>query len=418
MLLSPKDKEALIHQGLLSSVDSNGTRRLHRRRLNRFSDEENSHLPLGFVSIAPPEIFSIIPEDLVSLATIKYLGYDDASAARIWSDWVASAPGDPVPEIDPVFEMHFLEPIIGYSYGRRDLNTYDDNDEKWYECMTRRGINQDTQAAIMDPAFRRIRLTESCLFWIRNTIEMRYRALEEIQEASQERERILRGDSKHPRRPIPQQQAAINAIGSITLYKGTDRAQLEKLFDDDGNVEDANYIARLLSPGCTDFCRLSAAGYYFSVHREIAEHYACYTKRRSDASSVVIVHVTIKTSDIESFLGSRMQQVYWPSEEWKRLVYHSRRGLRYPPDLQKFNQASLIIGTTTQIPGMVYINHKLNGPGDITDKMVFKTRDGSDAIQYAFHNEEGEDFLIEKADLKIFPVTTAEYEKWYEEVEE
>lgn len=136
-----------------------------------------------------PDIYSTISKELVSLATIKYLGYDDESAARIWNDWIASAPGDPIPELDLVFNTPFIDLIIGFSYDRQDLDTSDDNDEKWFECMNRCGINQDTQAAIMNPVFRHIRLTESCLFWIRDTIESRYKAL--VHKASREREQAM-----------------------------------------------------------------------------------------------------------------------------------------------------------------------------------------------------------------------------------
>ncbi|KAL6872963.1 hypothetical protein J3F83DRAFT_594571 [Trichoderma novae-zelandiae] len=89
--------------------------------------------------------------------------------------------------------MPFLDPIIRFSYSRQELDTWDEDDQKWYECMARCGINEETQAAMMDLIFKDIRLTESCLFWIRDTIQTRYNALQEVQRASMQREQEIIG---------------------------------------------------------------------------------------------------------------------------------------------------------------------------------------------------------------------------------
>jgi hypothetical protein len=53
------------------------------------------------------------------------------------------------------------------------------------------GIKHETQASIMDPIYKRIRQTESCFFWMKDTIERRYRSLEAVQTASRERAMAL-----------------------------------------------------------------------------------------------------------------------------------------------------------------------------------------------------------------------------------
>ncbi|RFU76541.1 hypothetical protein TARUN_5705 [Trichoderma arundinaceum] len=190
-ILQPEDKRALVNQGLLLLDTPKDTQRIHKRRLTRNSNVEYSHLPLN----SEPDMFVTIPEELVSLATIQYLGYGEESATHIWNRWIASAPGYYVPESDPAFGTPFIDAIIGYSDRRYDIDTCDEDDEKWHECMNRCGIDRDTQNAIMNPAFKRIRLTESCLFWIRDTIELRYLALLEVQKASHERSRAIEGAS-------------------------------------------------------------------------------------------------------------------------------------------------------------------------------------------------------------------------------
>ncbi|KAL7786840.1 hypothetical protein V8C43DRAFT_324191 [Trichoderma afarasin] len=384
---------------------------------------------------------STLPDQLVSLATIKYLGYDDETASQIWNKWIAQAPeADPVPEIIPIyqFELTFMDYIVGYSYGHGhrydpELNANDDDDAKWYDCMDRCGINKDTQGAIMDPVFKRTRLTEACVFWIRNTIELRYEALKSsIQEASRD---SLEGSASHDTSregadarfdsetlrmtPWVSQDTAMseaalcatNAPGSLTLYKGMDRSRLTRLFDRNGNLDDTRALS---SRSPTDFDGRTSA-YCFAADRDVAIESAAFTKRRSDRTPVVIVHATFKKSTIESLSKNEMQQLYWPSSEWKRLVFFSRRMKRLPPDLKKFNQVSLIIGNASARPSLAYV--KMECHTEITQNMVLKNAAGRNAVQYAFLNDEGEE-LFEKAELKVFPITTGEFSRWYREAQE
>ncbi|KAL7960377.1 hypothetical protein V8C34DRAFT_312709 [Trichoderma compactum] len=385
---------------------------------------------------------STIPNQLVSLATIKYLGYDHDTSSQIWNKWTAQAPGDdPVPECIPLgpFELTFVDYVVGYSYGHRydsDLNAHDDDDAKWYACMDRCGINKDTQDAIMDSVFKRTRLTESCIFWIRNTIELRYEALKStIQEASREMEQAspegstsqgtsrggigARSDSETIRMtPWVSQDTAMseaalcatNAPGSLTLYRGMERSRLTRLFDSNGNLDN---IQALSSRPPTDFAgRVSP--YCFVVDRDVAIEYAAFNKRRSDRSSVVIVHATFENSTIERLSEDKIQRIYWPSEEWKRLVIFSRTAKRLPSDLGKFKHASLIIGTVSARPSLAYVNMKCYT--EITENMVLKNPTGRDAVQYAFLDDEGGE-LFEKAELKVFPITTAEFSRWHREAQ-
>ncbi|KAF3076432.1 hypothetical protein CFAM422_001456 [Trichoderma lentiforme] len=386
---------------------------------------------------------STLPDQLVSLATIKYLGYDDETASQIWNKWIAQAPeADPVPEIIPFyqFELTFMDYIVGYSYGHRydpDLNANDDDDAKWYACLDRCGINKDTQEAIMDPVFRRTRLTEACIFWIRNTIELRYEALKSsIQEASREVEQAsqegstsqgtsrgeigARSDSETIRKtPWASQDTAMseaalcatNVPGTITLYKGMDRSRLTRLYDSNGNLDDGRTLS---SRPPTDLDGRTSA-YCFAVDRDVAIEYAAFTKLRSDRTPVVIVHATFKKSTIESLSKNEIQQQYWPSSEWKRLVFFSRQMKRLSPDLKKFNQVSLIIGNASARPSLAYVNMECHT--EITENMVLKNAAGRNAIQYAFLNDEGEE-LFEKAELKVFPINTAEFSRWYREAQE
>jgi hypothetical protein len=136
-VLAPADSEDLVASGLASPPSSNGTRRIHKRRLTRWSDEENSDLSLTPISSpsSTPGMYAIIPETLVSLATLQYLGYTDAAASQIWAQWTNRPPGAPGrDEVDDDGEILFIEVATSYLTRGREQDTWDDDDEEWYSA--------------------------------------------------------------------------------------------------------------------------------------------------------------------------------------------------------------------------------------------------------------------------------------------
>jgi hypothetical protein len=167
-VLSPADVEVPVSTGLLSPLSSDATRRIHKPRLNRWSDEENLHLPLTSISsvssTSASEMYATIPETLVSLATLKYLEYTDAAANQIWARWTTWPPGPPGRfEVDGD-GIQFIEVATSHLTGSCDHDTWDDNDQLWYNCMNLCSIKPEIQASIIDPICKEIRLTESCHF--------------------------------------------------------------------------------------------------------------------------------------------------------------------------------------------------------------------------------------------------------------
>jgi hypothetical protein len=131
-------------------------------------------------------VFSTIPENLISEATLKRLRCNIETANYIWLgplvDWPA---GLIIRETDSQNSgAELTMPFIEFATGRlgrgRDVDTVDDTDEMGYRRMNYCGIYAEVQAAIMDPAFRNIRLTETCLFWMRDTVGKRYLGVEEV----------------------------------------------------------------------------------------------------------------------------------------------------------------------------------------------------------------------------------------------
>lgn len=50
----------------------------------------------------------------------------------------------------------------------------------------------------MDPKFQHIRLTETCKFWVQDTIQLRHRGLRAIQEASRRRDMASQREASRP----------------------------------------------------------------------------------------------------------------------------------------------------------------------------------------------------------------------------
>ena len=206
-------------------------------------------------------------------------------------------------------------------------------------------------------------------------------------------------------------RSAQNIPGSITLYKGLDQARLNGFFDDSGAI-----VAwqKIFSSPPTDFLG-SQAGFYFTVQRDIAECYACYAKRRNDVQSVVIVQVIVPNHKIECLSTTQLQKTYWPSEEWKNLVWHCRNAETLPSKLRKFKEALLVIGTIAKKPNRVY--NAMDTWAQINETCVLKTKDGHNGVQYVFNDGEGREFLKDLApgSVTVHPVLGEEFTQWQRE---
>ncbi|KAJ5415076.1 hypothetical protein N7465_003771 [Penicillium sp. CMV-2018d] len=273
-----------------------------KRHEKEVRDEEEQRLPLNPVSISSSSNSLVsIPDHLVSLAALEHLAYNSETATRIWEYWTNWPPGEPKRETDDT-DDGFLFIDVAEGHLDNSPDTCAENDAEWFHCMNLYGINRELQEAIMDSKFRSIRLTESCKFWIWDTFQLRNRALHAVQEASRERDMASRREASRPgqsssvgsgRRSISGSlrivpwlsretalseaatTAASRAPGHATIYKGIDQPRITGLFDDNGNVN----FGCLISPSRCDFSARQA-DLYFALDREVAEHYACYIKRR------------------------------------------------------------------------------------------------------------------------------------------
>jgi len=464
-ILSPLDAADLKANGLLVGAEV-GSHRIHKRRLNRSSDEEYCHLPLTLpespMSPEAHDAFVMIPLSLISEETLVFVGLSAERANELWSEWTRMSPDYAVfREGEPDnggLELTFIDFIVGRTEVK-GCDT-DNSDTQWRECMDACGVSLDTQDAIMDTHFTDLRLSQSCMSWVIDTIEMCYAGLEDIQRASHAREIELRrmasrpGQQQHGRdqqghrsisgvqqQGMPgiekecwsnargsvsgqQQQgtlglptataryaAAENAPGYTVLYKGLDQARIKGLFDETGSLSD---MGTLSSSSPSDFSP-SRSLFYFSPDVHVAEYYARYVKRRKECLSAVIISLRIPNATVEKLRESEIRRILWPEDEWKELVWHCRNGKkRLPTHLRSYRDATLIIGHIARKPDHLY--NALERWQDITEEFLLKL-DGRKAIQYAISGDDnGIDWLEENAqDVKVYPYTKAELDKWIAE---
>jgi len=200
-ILAPLDTGQLESEGLLlprSPHSPPGTRQIHKRRLNSSSDEEYGYLPLTPPE-SPPDAYVTIPDILISRETLIYIGLSNENADKKWDQWTNWPQYGPPRETDAANEedqVSFFDFILEPIKTKDDAS--DETDPNWYKCMDDCGISMETQNAIMDKRFTYLRLSQSCLYWVVDTISMRYAGLEDIQRTSLAREMKLRRTSQRP----------------------------------------------------------------------------------------------------------------------------------------------------------------------------------------------------------------------------
>lgn len=456
-IISPTDATSLWQAGCLEfkPQPGAGSLRIHKRRVHSSSDEEYEHLPLrpNPTLPSPPsstgdnDLFATIPAFLRSYDTLLYLGFSEARAAQLWDRWVNwNGTEDQIYRDVDGGDFTFEDLFIGPLRGEVDPGSEDDAD--WFASMTSWGIDETTQDVIMNPIFKTIRLTNSCLYWIVDTLKMRYRGLGEIQEASRhrdmQRQRLATrggtssskgtsrsgGSSNQGRRSISDHQHGLtpgltantvalpsiarNAPGTTSLYRAQDKAFVRDLYDNTGAL--ANTLCMLSHPP-SDFSATQQM-YYFTPDFAVAQCYARWTKNRVNVLAVVIIRLEIPNSAIKSLVEPEIQRIYWGNPDWKPLIWHSRRHELTPRSLSKYDRATLIIGHIARRQNSVF--HSLAHPDDITEEDLLKIDERGYydasmpmAVQYAFHAREGTYFLQEHArNVKVGPYTGADFTAW------
>ena len=173
-----------------------------------------------------------------------------------------------------------------------------------------------------------------------------------------------------------------------------------------------HYSCHRLADGCpTDFHGPNAWISYFGPDRWVAERYAKYIKHLVPFHRTCIVEMTIPNSLID-----RMNPVILRyGEDWKKIVWNSRRGRPYPKELRHLFKRPLYIGDichnyTPAISKMPSWNEltreNVMNVGDESlgenGQMTTVTKPGT---QYAFFGDDMSDVLAQECSFRFLRST-------------
>lgn len=446
-VLSGLDGDTLYSTGRMRESSEEGSLLIHLRCLNPASNKEHHDLQLPVASdrFGPwsPNNFTTIPVAFNSVETLLYLGMTRDRANLLWTEWAFSSLYESTEEGMQRPRHTPLPSLVEYAKSNLVGKPCDDvdsrhDDEEWVECLHNSYIGQDLIDAIMHPSHRGMRLTNSCYHWIRDTVDMRCRALEEIHRTSK-----LRAEAAYPhqlnpdiplagagyRQPVfadttwtPEAVRDLkrNDPDRIVLFKVVDQAQLFHFWSRDCTDRDEHSVEKLLGPPLT-----TNGGdnddderkFYFTDSVRTAEAQAAYAKIRGGRGcSVVIVALTLPTSAIwrlqHTDCGASVERLDWGEPAWKLFVWLTKIGLQLPPPLRKYRDATLLIRTMAQ--GGPYLYRSLLEEQLVAEKLLYmvepgdRTRRRPQAKEYVFAGSDaGLAFLRVHGTFEVYPVSDA-----------
>ncbi|KAK3943324.1 hypothetical protein QBC46DRAFT_420745 [Diplogelasinospora grovesii] len=341
----------------------------------------------------------MIPEVLISRETLTHVGLSEAKATELWgewSNWPTSGIRRETDADDGGLEMTFIDFIISRVTAVNDIT--DESDLQWRACLNACGIDVQLQDTIMDTHFKYLRLSESCLYWVKDTIKMRYAELEAHIRGSSRQPSVSGRQQNTPGTGSPESWASTSASaasrdippGHTVLFRATNQAHIAGLFDEP-----------------SDFSGFHGR-FYFTPDYQVAEYHAYWAKKRiGQLGTVAIVRLCIPNTARESLSAPDIQKIFWPSPEWKELVWRSRTQRQLPSRLEKYEEAVLVVGTTSRKPHSFY--RAIKSWDEVTEKCVLRAGtsvQGHPSVQYVFSGgKKGRDFLVKNGaqNIRVFP---------------
>ncbi|KAF3123863.1 hypothetical protein TWF569_001621 [Orbilia oligospora] len=257
--------------------------------------------------------FIEIPVFLQSQETIEIIGFTSEKARSIWNLW------EGVPE-DEKSSRTFLEFILEFISDPGGSLQAINSDDDWNAYMDNIGISSRLKTAILLPEYEIIRYTSSCEFWLLDSVECTYSALESLTERFETSAEYFRSTSfegrkqqnaKSPARGDVERQGSDTsgneAINRLTTYHGDSDslAGQSKVAEGEASI----LVYSLVREGRFGSIPGDLSGHslltYWTPQREVADLHAGYLKHRAPISEVIIAEVKITEELVAS-----LQPVY------------------------------------------------------------------------------------------------------------
>lgn len=412
-LFSTQDASYLEDVGLLSASKS-GMRKVSAATMYsvRSIDSDSSsgdssadsrHIP----AYATRESTVMVPEIMESSQTLEWLGFNHDTAQQLLQKWKNFHPDDPSDFLTVALEhleYHSCEDACG-------------DHEDWLRTFADLGIADELESAIMDPVFKRVRLTHSAKEWISETLQGRFEFLAKTQNTSVQRVKLLHEEAIQRRitarktsgtsieGDIPENSAPqikyVTAYpqyipGSTTLWIGHSGARLESIFVD-GSID----LTQILSAPRSDFASRYAVGVYTALQREVAEIYANYAKRRIGNTPVCLLSIQIPNALIHGF--DPLSLPY--GDLWRKVVWTCRSGNRLRGELASIATRKLLIGPICGHPSKTIANKR--DWKEIEEQDLIRCMSAGkeqEATQYFFKDETTLNTLSDNAEFALHSV--------------
>ena len=271
----------------------------------------------------------------------------------------------------------FLDIAVGFlSYDT--TNAHDDGND-WIAAMNVMGIDHELREAIMTPEYRDIRLTKDLISWLVESIEINFESLDSMNLIIEKSLDKLEADPtlSHLREGADTVIDPLVPQGHSRLYKSFFVRRI-----DGAGIENSVFdLSRILSPPRSDFASTRCA-LYFTPQKWLAVRYAEYARKNVRIADVRTIEVHIP--DIHFEEATRLDLAY--GDEWRKLIFYSRKGMYYPDDVRKYYSRQEII------TGPIAHNYndgfaKMEDWGRVTDKHMLLSSEGEVGIQYVWIKE-------------------------------
>ncbi|CAF9928764.1 MAG: hypothetical protein HETSPECPRED_006924 [Heterodermia speciosa] len=392
-ILAPLDAANLEKLGVVSKV-SGGKRKISSSTWSLVSTTSTP-----FTSSSEDEQTIEIPEVLRSKETYIFLGLSEKLATILWKRWLNIDPDDRGPD-GPISFLSLAETIVACH--NEDLWCIND---PWINYITALGFSDEIAAAICDPKHDSIRFTASAKFWLLDTLNLRWRSLQDLQDKS--RSRLRKAQSKKADTSEADTSVAIRGggdqamnpnfvPGSTILWRGSDNRYVQNLIHPiTGEVD--MYRMRALWPNDFGSILKGGSGYYFSPQKAVALKYAAFARKRSESSATSLVRIEIPNSILEKYKPVLIE--HDTSEMWRIVVWHSRQLRTIPKAYSHLKSAAVLIGPicrseNTAIEKLATWKDITNGHIMMVEKEVWNENENvyesrsRRGIQYVFNGDE------------------------------
>ncbi|KAK3636548.1 hypothetical protein LTR56_014174 [Elasticomyces elasticus] len=378
---------------------------------------------------------------LIAYETLLWLGLNHERADQIWERWKQITPiDDDDPHYDNeslgLFAKDFLRNLVNYDEG---CDIYGDID--WTPNLRRIGANEELIDAIVNSEYRSIQLSQSTLDWVMKAMEWRWEYLvhvyeQQINEEASESDSDDKSGSRvelgnagclllstpaqgldggeekaadettaHSGIPITIQadnatsftydhgtNTAVNAAGEhldyIPLWRATTRINAEKMWSKPQRT--GTFSIRTQSTNRpTDFSG-NRALQYWTPNLEAAQLYAGFAERIAGPAGVCLIRIEVAAKLMEQ---GQVTVLRCKDEEWKRLVWSSRRGQKVDGKelWRMLAKTWLIVGDAATGANARY--QKMDDWRQVDERCLLRLKNGQPVTQFVFGFSDFDDDL-------------------------